>query len=290
MDIDLIEKMKVEELKSYLRLRGLKVTGNKKALIARVFIAAENNVQPVLSAVEVEEQLRDEHSDKLKIDGLQIPDPNKIPHGWMKESEGIIFWPMLLYPDIFHWLMFFPSELGSEDLSDYKNCKAYSYFKNGWLGELEYPNLSGSKFCILKGDCRMSQNIKSPFHKLWVIIEKGNSKIRACHCECMNGMVQTCNHAAAALFRVEAAVRNGLTNPSCTSAPNKWLPTRGEVLPSKVKDIVFNRDDFAQRGKKKRPLCSVYSKESIQSIAKQQNKTARYHRCYQRIHRVRYYR
>ena len=30
----------------------------------------------------------------------------------------------------------------------------------------------------------------------------------------MAGMSQTCNHVAAAMYRVEAAVRNGLTNPS----------------------------------------------------------------------------
>ena len=30
MDYELLEKMKVEELKNYLKLRGLKVTGIKK--------------------------------------------------------------------------------------------------------------------------------------------------------------------------------------------------------------------------------------------------------------------
>ena len=49
----------------------------------------------------------------------------------MEEDEGVLFWPMLTYPDIFTYLMFFPAELGSTDLSDYKLCKAYSYFKNG---------------------------------------------------------------------------------------------------------------------------------------------------------------
>ena len=36
------------------------------------------------------------------------------------------FWPMLLYPDIFNYLMFYPTQLDSTDLSDYKNLKAYS--------------------------------------------------------------------------------------------------------------------------------------------------------------------
>ena len=37
-------------------------------------------------------------------------------------------------------------------------------------------------------------------------------------------MIQTCNHIAAARFRIESAVRNDLTNPACTSEQNQWLP------------------------------------------------------------------
>ena len=40
--------------------------------------------------------------------------------------------------------MFYPSELGSKDLSGFKNSKAYSYCKSGWLQSLQYHNLSGS--------------------------------------------------------------------------------------------------------------------------------------------------
>ena len=57
------------------------------------------------------------------VDGKNIPDPMKIMHGWMNEDEGVIFWPILTFPDIFTYLMFFPTELGSTDY--------YSYFKNG---------------------------------------------------------------------------------------------------------------------------------------------------------------
>ena len=41
MDLKMISTMKVEELKDFLRLRGLKVTGKKNELIARVFVALE---------------------------------------------------------------------------------------------------------------------------------------------------------------------------------------------------------------------------------------------------------
>lgn len=205
--------------------------------------------------------MKNEYEKKLKIDEKSIPDPFKIPHGWMNEDEGMKFWPMILYPDIFNYLMFFPSELGSKDLNDYKNSKAYSYYKSGWLQPLLFHNLSGSKFCIFKGECRRSQSLNEPFHKLWLIIEK-TSKIRSAHCTCMAGMGETCNHVAAAMFHIEAAVRTGLTNPSCTSSANEWLPCRKNVeQPLKLKDINFSREDFAERGKKKRALVASPKKK-----------------------------
>ena len=39
MDYELLEKMKVEELKNYLKIRGLKVTVTKRELVARVLAA-----------------------------------------------------------------------------------------------------------------------------------------------------------------------------------------------------------------------------------------------------------
>ena len=48
----------------------------------------------------------------------------------MEKGELMVVWPMLSYPDIFNFLILYPSELGSKDLSDYKNTEAYSYYKS----------------------------------------------------------------------------------------------------------------------------------------------------------------
>ena len=92
MDFELLEKMKVEGLKNYMKIRGLKVTGTKKELVARVFAASENGVQPVKTAVELESDLITLYKNKVKIDYFPIPDQFKISHGWMEEDEGMIFW------------------------------------------------------------------------------------------------------------------------------------------------------------------------------------------------------
>ena len=159
---------------------------------------------------------------------------------------------MTLYPDIYNFLAFHPSELASTDLCDYKTSKAYSYYREGWLSSLNYQEVSqGSKYCIFKATCKPSQRISDARHKLWVCIEKSSGKVIFGHCSCMVGIAQTCNHIAAALFRIEAAVRMGLCNPSCTSRPCEWLPNNASVIPTKIKDLELTRGDFGRRGKKR---------------------------------------
>ena len=97
--------------------------------------------------------------------------------------------------------MFYPTQLDSTDLSDYKNLKAYSYYESGWLQPLYFHKLSGSKYCIFKGECRQSQRIKKINHKILIIEKSG--KIRSCHCTCMTGMGQFCNHVAAAMYSID---------------------------------------------------------------------------------------
>ena len=57
MDYEMIEKLNMEELKNYLKIRGLKLTGRKKELVARVFNAQESDVKPVRKLVEIEAEI-----------------------------------------------------------------------------------------------------------------------------------------------------------------------------------------------------------------------------------------
>lgn len=261
--------MKVDELKQFLRLRGLKISGRKEELVARVFVALENNVPVVKTAEEVESEIANEYKAKLNfLNGDQIPDPFKLDKGWLDEEEGIRYWPVTLYMDIFNFLAFHPNELASSDLSDYKTSKAYSYFSQGWLAPLHFNNINGnSKVCLLMGSCKPSQRINDPPHKLWICLEKQSGKILRSHCTCMAGLSQTCNHVAAALFRIESASRLGLNNPSCTSAACTWLPNNKTVEPVKIRDLKLKRENFGKRGKKETELNSM-EKKRFNPIAK----------------------
>ena len=49
-----------------MKVRGLKISGNKNELVARVFSAMKNNVTPEKTAVEVEKDLKKEYEKKLR--------------------------------------------------------------------------------------------------------------------------------------------------------------------------------------------------------------------------------
>ena len=72
-----------------------------------------------------------------------------------------------------------------------------------------------------------------------------------------SGVNSSCNHIAAALFRLEAAFHFGLCNPACTTKPCEWLPNRREVQPCKVIDMNLNRDDFKKRRRTARKLITT---------------------------------
>ena len=104
--------------------------------------------------------------------------------------------------------MFYPTKLGSTVLSGYKNSKVYSCYKSAWFQPLCFHRLYGCIYCILKAECRQSQRVNEINHKYWIVMEKF-AKIRSCHCTCMAGMGQSCNHVAAAMYRIEKVVKMG---------------------------------------------------------------------------------
>ena len=154
MDYDMVNKMKVYELKDVFKISRSKSYGEKAALVARVFVASETNVQHIKTAAKIEKDLRNEYQEKLLHGEVLLSDPVNLLSGWLREEEGIHFWPFKAYPDIFNYLTFNPSEFSSPDLNNYKNSKAYSYFNRGWLGNIFYH---GNAYCFLKSDCRPSE-------------------------------------------------------------------------------------------------------------------------------------
>lgn len=161
---------------------------------------------------------------------MTLPDPFKITDGWIGErDEGMKYWPPISIADI---VDHFREQKSDSDklLSAYKAGKAFDYYKTEWLKGLFYNSLNHfvssypglDKYCVLKAKCTPSQRLNDPYHDMWMTIKKETGKATCAYCNCAAGLSQTCNHVAAMLFRVEAAVRIGLTNPTCTSQKSQW--------------------------------------------------------------------
>ena len=65
MDFSMISSRKVDELKDFLKARGLRISGRKEELVSRVFCAVENNVPVLKSVIEIENDLSKEYQNKL---------------------------------------------------------------------------------------------------------------------------------------------------------------------------------------------------------------------------------
>ena len=95
-------------------------------------------------------------------------------------------------------------------------------------------------------------NLRRPFNintekSLWIAIDKQdpeNPEILSADCTCMAGASEGCNHAIAALYKVEYANNKGLTLLTCTEKACQWNSTRKEIEPRRVCDI-FARKKLA---------------------------------------------
>ena len=90
MDLERISGMRKEELKNFLQLRVLEVSGKKEELVARVYVACENNVPMNKTADEVHSGMAKECKQKLLVKGCLIPDPLTVEDGWLSEDNNFV--------------------------------------------------------------------------------------------------------------------------------------------------------------------------------------------------------
>ena len=100
-----------------------------------------------------------------------------------------------------------------------------------------HPVSLDSPFCFLKADVTPSQRINEK-QRPWVCITKSDGSVKCAHCDCMAGLGEACSHIAALLFKIEAAVKLGLTSASSTCQACKWNATyRESVEPTPITEL-----------------------------------------------------
>ncbi|KAI8486209.1 uncharacterized protein LOC144905934 [Branchiostoma floridae x Branchiostoma belcheri] len=246
--LEAVRQWRVKALQDFLRVRGLPASGTKEILVARAFSAWENDtpVQPTAAALAATAEK--EYSDLLE----GLGDPLKFgDQVWVPEADGIQHWPNIMYNDICDYLMKDhpgkDQDLNRRLLNAYKEGKAYTYYTSGWLQEVFYCSYEGKVY--LRAKCRPSEKLNDIPHNVWVCADPTGT-IKKAYCSCTAGLSQTCNHVAALLFKVEAAVRTNMADPAaCTSTACQWnAAPKKAVQPSRVKDMNFKNEKFCKTG------------------------------------------
>lgn len=191
--LDVFRRWTVANLKIFLKKRGLSLSGKKEDLVARAFAAEEQKTPVLPDAEQVFQQNKEDYNSILQThDGENLPDPLKIPTvKWVGELAGVSRWPPTMYYDIGEYILQHVSDrdLGRRLMSDYKEGKAFSYYKSGWLREVFYFRVPSSKYCFLKADCVPSEKIRRVPHEVYVIIEQDTGRIEGAYCTCFAGYV-----------------------------------------------------------------------------------------------------
>lgn len=255
--LDDFKRWKVPELREFLRKRGLKTTGTKEELTALSFGAEQCSVPLKLTGKEEMIAKADQYKSLLNVNGEQLPDPfvDIKESEWLDEQTGMKKWPPIFQLQIAEFILTIEQgkDLGKRLLSDYKEGKAYSYFDSKWLGEVLYHDISPThQLCFLKSESRPSQKIRNVPHKIWVCVNKTNGSVESAYCTCFAGLGSTCNHVAAVLFKVEHALKNGLTlEISPTSKQCVWnnYGKRRAVEPKRIMEMKWKKPHYSKKGR-----------------------------------------
>jgi len=109
-----------------------------------------------------------------------------------------------------------------EHLAAYKSLEGYNFFTSGHVQPVSnYIVHCSCNLQFLRAKVIPSQRVAGKPYDAWVCVEKTGT-VKCAHCTCMAGLGQVCNHVAAVLFKIEAAVKLGFTVCSPTIEACKW--------------------------------------------------------------------
>ena len=136
--------MNVNNLKDYLTVRGISVSGyNKIELVARAYSATEMDLPIILSSADLTKKL-EEYRKRLRE--FNILDPKNIE----KELrvDDLTVWLKVNLRNIFEYILRM-KEFDKEYIGKYKDQKAYSYFDSGFVREILVSKINeGTKIAL----------------------------------------------------------------------------------------------------------------------------------------------
>ena len=249
-------------------------------ILFRAYVASQEliDVDPVVE--HEERKLLSEY--KSKYSSFMDNDPLLFKKdSWIGEKDGMCRWPSLYYTDMSRYMSVLAPEFIFQLETEYKLGKAYRYFACELVREIFIQDVDAEK-CIVKCKVVPSHRMNSKPYDIWGIIEKDKQekpggKIHATYCTCTAGLLGTCNHVFAMLFRIESAITTGVAKQSSTSLLCQWNVPSGNREISKpttaTVDIPFVKSSYttpSEKLKKQKETAQIFKTYNSSLLIKQQ--------------------
>ncbi|CAB4012346.1 Poly P3, partial [Paramuricea clavata] len=265
-----LQGCKKDELKTWLKARGLKVSGRKQDLITRVTKAEQDGTELLVNREMREKNEREKRMiDKLKTPFEDLPNPKTL-NNW---TEDLSYLPVITVNEIKDYLVYGKCKFyAKEDMKCFKQLKAFKFFMDGHVQDIKLSIINAtSNYCFVKAKILASMRTDRVY-ETWISVVKETAKVLSADCNCTAGLGEACNHIAALLFAVEDYAKTynqpSSSSTSCTSKPCEWNKPRSRKL--SPKEISQMRPVKHQYGKKPR-LPAVPSSGEYNACSAKQN-------------------
>jgi len=182
---DDIKSWKKLELQKWLRIHGLKVTGTRDELVVRVENAKRAGVETVVERDAREKgEITKRAAAKLSTPTEILPEPKNLK-SWTKDLSRL---PRLTSKDIMNYLVFGLCKFyKNEDLRCFKQLKAYKFFKDGHVQDIEIAFINDkSNYCFVRAKVLPSMKTERVYNT-WVSMVKDTAKVFSADCNCIAG-------------------------------------------------------------------------------------------------------
>lgn len=175
---EVIEQFKVEELKTYLRVRSLNLSGDKRCLAEKVFGAYKLGIQK--ASTEEQDTLSKIHEKEKRLcleDGLiKLPPPLSLRIGWQFGSTNL---PDTIEDDVECYL----KEKAPKAL-----LKGASLEQSKHVISVAYHSISPNlKYCYVRGKIIPQERTNNDPYDAWVCLKKDDGSVITGECSCVAG-------------------------------------------------------------------------------------------------------
>lgn len=177
-DNEVFRRLKVDELKIYLRDRDINLSGKKSDLSRKVFDAAKLGILKCPTSEEEKLKNENDRKERLSVEGglIQLPYPRNLSKGW---QPGSFNFPDTIESDVENYLKVH----GPKAM-----VKGTSLLNSEHLFDASFHHISPNvKYCFVSGKCVPQERTNNKPYEPWVCLKKDDGSVVTGECSCVAG-------------------------------------------------------------------------------------------------------